>query len=129
MLPSGSVLSGWANCQSSLVEEDWIFLHDDLKSTNESFRHSQINHEVKRLLLVGLAGKDECSVVLSQMLVLQVRNHLTGDKKVARNLDLPVVHVGGCMIIQIVVNIPTIIKKSSIESLRRKFNEVSNGNT
>lgn len=66
-----------------LVEEDWILIDDYLKSSDESLRDPQINHEVEGLLLVGLPGEDQSSVVLSQMLVFKVRDHLAGQDEIA----------------------------------------------
>lgn len=97
-------LPGW----SSLVEEDRILIDDDLEASDESFGDSKINHEVKRLLLVGLPREDQGSIVLLEMLVLQMRNHLAREEQVARDFYLSRMHVAGCVVIQIVVAIPVI---------------------
>jgi hypothetical protein len=42
------------------------------------------------------------------MLVLQVRNHLAGKKKVARNLDLPSVNIARSMVIEVMIAVAII---------------------
>lgn len=67
----------------SLVEEDWILINDDLKSSDESLGNPQINHEVEGLLLVGFPAEDKCPIILSQVLDVEVRNHLASNDEVA----------------------------------------------
>ena len=99
--------SGWMQGSSSCWRTQ-DFLDDDLEGLNDALSPSHVNHELEHLLLVGLSWKDQCSVVLMQVFVLELRNHPAWEKKIGCYLDLPSVDIGSRMIIQVMVAIAII---------------------